>query len=1309
MATRGTCPSCKHRGARSSAAITLIMAPIVITLSDSELEESPTKVRGALLKDWRARKQYSDQNQKPNKATKPHGTVSPRAPYGKAINGGPRWQSLEANGISGRPRSSADPKRSSPNLATARSETDRFERISKFEQFNGDRTASRAAASGISQARVLSERALNGLNKPVKYTATTRTASVAPKGASAATTTKSTVVRVSVPSSQEAIALPQALSTNSGLPGLESEGTALPSRKRRRLYRDTLSEDTQSRETFAGAGIGGHNSKAPFTGNASRTSQSSNEGHARTSAVQGDVPQDSRTLAPDSTPDVSSNARSASLSQGHGNMYTAADDALLYKLKKTDNLSWEEIMPYFPGRSRGSLQVHWSTKAKNSSSTHAHLSKTRNVKRKQQDKVRTEEQSPPLADVPQVTARRRVKRGGGVSVLADFIRWSEVDERVLDEPASEAIDSTAASQTQGLELRQEPSYPEQSSLSQILRHRELGGVRSTAASRVRVGEQMKNHAFKDLHMQRYFTSTCGDVTCLAWSPSGARFAAGSIALTDDRSMQYNSNLNLLLGDCKDGALLELPEHHVARPEVDRSSGNINGLQAMRGSQDQRLFMTVTSVSFSPDGQMLYSAGSDKKVRAYKVCQDLDATVCHFEIDCEAPADLLSVSNFGLLATACRSSGDGSVSVYQCGRRGPHRMLSLSPSRTDSASKLPLYPSAMKFGRAKQHSNLLLAGFSSDALDQERDEAGETSLWDVVAGQRISISTQTRNVFDVAWNPSPSPASMAFAVACTPESESKKKRNTRSVIQCFAPNQGRARRILLWDCPAFDINDLVICPYDDNLIAAGATDGKVYIWDKRFADRNQAPLQILSHGPSLNVLDHDRDVEIADTGIRFLSWGATGSRLYSASSDGVVKVWDPYRSGADAHVKDAAVFKSSIMSGAFSPDYRELLVGEECGRLNLLSVQSPEHEGRTAPRFKLHSAPEPSKAKEPGLLAAKDLLRSKQIELRPMGDLPIRQAVQGRNYDGPYFVPSREEWTDAEQVYRRAVEAQNEAHDHALQQASQSSELGTAARDADNRVLAAQMALQSLQSRYDAYAELNSKAEAKQRAFRKAEKERLKLEASLQRPTEYCKLDCNYLPKDVYSAGSVPDSRQSEQRIPAAYRSAPRGESDLNELNCQQLYDAGLASQCPHCGAAETSAMMKLHLKYPERVANPCLQRQASIRAEFFDKDSGRKSNCKNCSAPVRWSEDTQGSLALCVRCNFACHRCARRAHFSDDGTKVTCEDCGLIWTAGILGYDLMDSLVVDQQANKLSKHARQQPFDKEIDHYHSLWRTESLD
>jgi hypothetical protein len=132
----------------------------------------------------------------------------------------------------------------------------------------------------------------------------------------------------------------------------------------------------------------------------------------------------------------------------------------------------------------------------------------------------------------------------------------------------------------------------------------------------------------------------------------------------------------------------------------------------------------------------------------------------------------------------------------------------------------------------------------------------------------------------------------------------------------------------------DINEYIFCLEDNYLIIAGCTDGCVYVWDSRWPDD---PLRTLSHGYSLMPPQAGVRAKHTDTGIRFLSWGYNGTRLYSRSSDRVLKVWDVTRSEQDTLIKDLVTVDLGIMAGAFSPDYSKLILSEVYGSVNVLDV------------------------------------------------------------------------------------------------------------------------------------------------------------------------------------------------------------------------------------------------------------------------------------------------------------------------------------------------------------------------------------
>jgi WD40 repeat protein len=918
----------------------------------------------------------------------------------------------------------------------------------------------------------------------------------------------------------------------------------------------------------------------------------------------------------------------------HGIPYTKEEDDLLKYLREERNVSWDEMIDHFSGRTRGSLQVRYSTKLKNRDSTtiNRRASEARvpsSAVQKSTTPMTPQEYAAPARRVPKATTRND-----------GFVSWGEIKAKRIAERAVVIPDT----------IEQEPVQPIGSapsvaaSIPRLLRSREMGNICGrnwSSKSRLKVPDELQNHVLDTLGPRKFFHGASRDVTCVAWANDGNRFAAGAIAIDDERSMQYNRPNNLLLGNNERNSLQELPEHHVSRPAVSDSS-NVNSLHAMQETQDPRLFKTVAAVAFSGDSQALYSAGGDGIVRMY----DSSNGECQQSFSQGAEVVLLTANSRGLLASGCHRSDDSSISVLS---DQLDSICTLGPSRTNVQSSLPIFPSALKWGTGR-YSSLLLAGFASDSYDEDRLAAGEVCLWDVAAGNKIELPT-VRNVFDVAWNPSPSVASNLFAVACA-----RSGRTYRSSIECFAPHQGRARSVLKWDCQAFDINDVLYCPHDDNLIAAGATDGKVYVWDKRFAncrDQGQAPLHIFAHGPTKNVLDPERDPEIADTGVRFLSWSSTGDRLYSGSSDGTVKVWNPYSTTEDALVRDVATFNSAIMSGAFSPDYRELLIGEDQGQLNLLGIDREERSVRAAKKFDYYPAAKLS-SEDDKLAPARELLNSQQIEFKPMGALPTRQAVQGPDYQGPFLAPSEEQRQHLVTDYELALQQEKKA----LAGFPRDAEIEKSIKSAQLQVSQTRTALHRAQQKADDSKLLAPAALLLQAKFLESRHAWKKGKLAIGANT--CRLDCNYLPAAGDEYGEAPDDRRSEQRVPGSIR-PQRNILNAGDMTNSEIAEAGLTSKCIACTGP---------------AAKPKPKRGLPLCESCSLSRSGLTARCSKCATPTRpnLNDNENDHPNICERCNFHCFRCGSVAAVSPEGDTVTCEPCGIQWEAGALGYEVKRSL-----------------------------------
>jgi len=573
----------------------------------------------------------------------------------------------------------------------------------------------------------------------------------------------------------------------------------------------------------------------------------------------------------------------------------------------------------------------------------------------------------------------------------------------------------------------EPARGSEKTTSSSLRLREMGlGPKRANASIGRPSAALTLKAYDTMGPLLTYTGTSGDVTTVSWAPNGELFAAGSAALTDDHSMQYNEPNNLLLGDLTRKTLRELPDHAVKRP---RTSVGANATEQMYLSQDSLLFTSVTAVQFSPDSQVMLSAGYDRFVRVWQVGNGLQDAQCIFSCKHQAPVDLLAVNLDGLFATGSQRSSGHSIQVTRYGLDLDGKDLQKASFSSQRAKELPdsmIVPSCLRWGNAlHQQYKYLLCGFTSNAKGHR---SGEVCVFDVEAEKPLAATFSPRNVFDAAWSPN---VFGRYAVGSVAGANCN--RGTKSVVRLYdsrrvpasIPCSGIAMNkscTMELECPALDINDVVFNPYDDNIVSVGCTDSTTYLWD--FRKPNEVLLR-LKHGRAIMELDESLPREEVDTGIRFLSWGHSHRRLFTGSSDGIVAAWDPCLSPDDTDIRNVIQLNSSVMSGEFSPDFSNLLLGEVNGSISMLAVGRDDMTIQDFERFSFQdgNAQKVEMRKNPKSLDSKDrslspttargvvdesgmniaskLVTSKLIQLKSFGDLPIRQAVQGPLYVGPF--------------------------------------------------------------------------------------------------------------------------------------------------------------------------------------------------------------------------------------------------------------------------------------------------------------------
>jgi WD40 repeat protein len=592
--------------------------------------------------------------------------------------------------------------------------------------------------------------------------------------------------------------------------------------------------------------------------------------------------------------------------------------------------------------------------------------------------------------------------------------------------------------------------PQQTDINMLLRCRELGSTFR------RNKMTLKNYVYDSFGPVMSYTGTSGDVNCIAWSPSGRMFGVGAIALDDEASMQYNMPRNLLLGDVDKSTLLELPDHHVPR---QKTAHGANSTHAMHVSQDPRLFKTISGVEFSPCGQYMFSTGYDNMMRIWDVTDPKNPR-CAADANFGAKAYHLAVSCNGLVATGSARNNqkfrdpnghavtgcswsqghvlDQNGRVLEGYRRDPDKSIRIfKPTgnsnrpyeagaaffseRAIAKKESETYPCSLKFDPTGR---LLLAGFSAHAAGSDR-QYGEFCLWDMQTEKALPVAASARQIFDGTWsNIRPG----EFAIGTVAQGNVNK--GCRSVIRLYDwqySSQSMGWKIEL-ECPALDMNDIVLwyvlffeivrwprtevsSPYDENYVAAGCTDGKIYVWDIRMPDRG---LFNLCHGAPLQPFSQDQPLEELDSGVGFCSWGENRTRLYTGSSDGVVKVWDITQ--AYPYVKDILTLDSGVICGSFSPgDKSSLLLGEVNGSVTLLDVGRADKALKDVPKFQLIDADPVTyytdmpieleqcneSSVDSGVAAAKASLKKGELQIRRLGNLPIRQAVQGPKYHGPY--------------------------------------------------------------------------------------------------------------------------------------------------------------------------------------------------------------------------------------------------------------------------------------------------------------------
>lgn len=561
-----------------------------------------------------------------------------------------------------------------------------------------------------------------------------------------------------------------------------------------------------------------------------------------------------------------------------------------------------------------------------------------------------------------------------------------------------------------------------------------------------------------------------DVLVVAWSPNGLTYAVGASAQTDPASAQYNKRNNLLLGDLDSNALIELPDHHIDRP---RPEGGTSAQWALYNACDPVLQTSVTATRFSVDGKRMYTASYDHTVKVWDISLRgkpfVVSTLKH-----DAEVELAAISNFhrALLATGSRRREDSIRVYYSADSDDDQGYEARSSSRAKKHTREELYPSSLQWGTTQETSHLLLAGFSAKVKDDTEDvgQTGEVCLWDFNDGRAFKLAPSSQNVFDAVWHPT----LPMFATGSTPQLQNRASPTTRSVVRTYEPLRSSLSTVE-YECPALDMNDVTFAPHNANYISAGCTDGITYVWDYRVPDKVMLRLQ---HSNPLAESHPYLTREQHDTGVRFTAWDGEGQYLYTGSSDGFIKQWDIRRAAENVLVRDVAQLKGGVMCGAFSPDYSNLLVGDDTGAIQILSTapigqrQYTEaigcEEGDWVPeRIPFQYAPQNQRSTTApdvlevdeedstsyGTMIANDAVAAGKLSLHP-----VFGAGKGPNYSGPYCMEARPEGTTEDDVKTIALLPKKQAQQLDRRQRKKARKQGYKAEKAEIEILKEQVKL-----------------------------------------------------------------------------------------------------------------------------------------------------------------------------------------------------------------------------------------------------------
>ncbi|KAG9227969.1 hypothetical protein BJ875DRAFT_390371 [Amylocarpus encephaloides] len=511
-----------------------------------------------------------------------------------------------------------------------------------------------------------------------------------------------------------------------------------------------------------------------------------------------------------------------------------------------------------------------------------------------------------------------------------------------------------------------------------------------------------------------WTDSCGDISTISWRNENA-FVCGATAHSDHHNMQYNKSGNLLLGSLTTNVVQEVPDHRIPRPRVESQQNRENSLHSMRETQDPWLYTSVVASSYSDfnNHNLTFTASFDKTVKIWRISEHGHSMALLGTWEHKHIVNFVVTSRLhGRVATAADVSVDA-IRVYQLplevgdvtsstyhtynGSRALEQAQHEAQQLVET--KWAYYPATIQWGKCKEVKDLLLVGYSPRSLTgddsdipEDRKNTGELCLWDIARPDRKIIipAVRLQNVFEVQWHPT-----QACFIAATSPSGSCDS-NTLTQIRVFVRTLGGEydyTQTKTLDCSAPDINEITIMPNSTHhsYVTASCTDNNIYVWDTATGD--DSAIHVLRHNEPL-VTHQDQDL-LADgaEGVRFTCWGRTADRLYTGSTDGTVKAWN-VRSSEDTFIRDVLKVPGQISSGAFSPNFSKLLIGDATGKIHLLSYDDSDLAGSASVNFTPIQFLQNPSGETKHVVALEELLGKGVFKKHPD---PYLGVVQGPNY------------------------------------------------------------------------------------------------------------------------------------------------------------------------------------------------------------------------------------------------------------------------------------------------------------------------